>query len=404
MVILVIIVFIITFSILSTSMRGLTTGLFDRRLEKLEGKPEQLGDEFPRAFSFAVNVSWMALLLAGLAFVVAGFLVTDVFVERFFLILSAIVVPFVVGRNFSENTEPKVLREGFEKTFGRVLKSGTNADVAFLGRQGMAFSDPEFKAFVVEILSDWGGPTAYSLLDEMVREGDLPPDMVQPLWLKEAKVAKGKIKEANEAAEGGDAATFESLSQDYIFYQRLGKLTFHSSPEDLDAFLKGLPKGKDRYPFHIMQRKLMEAHPHVFCKKCRSRGEIRENEHYGVVFCRRCGRSEDLVTGVERVVGVVGEGEDWKMREGRLEVQLWDAESKQARYAEVDELRFEGLETKEAEWAIAGIHENFLNYFPSYKLPVVLNGGVPEGLSSNAQRQLAALAVPQEEAKRLTGE
>ncbi|MCG2829197.1 HEAT repeat domain-containing protein [Methanothermobacter sp. K4] len=96
------------------------------------------------------------------------------------------------------------------------------------------------------------------------------------------------------------------------------------------------------------------------------------------VECRVCGHSKFLQSGVEEVIGFIGD-QKYPQRDGkRLFVDLWDQENKKAKNADIDALWIIQSENIDYGWAISAVVQTLKNDITRQKelneIPVTIKG------------------------------
>ncbi len=105
------------------------------------------------------------------------------------------------------------------------------------------------------------------------------------------------------------------------------------------------------------QLPLRRAYPHLFCMQCLCRTEEKVFKDWAWVRCIRCKDVFGLQPGVAVVTGQIGGVQDWELRNGNLEISLWDPEERKARGAEIDRLEVVGLQDFSYDWAVTAVIE-----------------------------------------------
>lgn len=96
------------------------------------------------------------------------------------------------------------------------------------------------------------------------------------------------------------------------------------------------------------------------------------------VECRVCGHSKFLQSGVEEVIGFIGD-QQYPQRDGkRLFIDLWDQENKKAKNADIDALWIIQSENIDYGWAISAVIQTLKNDITRQKelneIPVTIKG------------------------------
>lgn len=133
---------------------------------------------------------------------------------------------------------------------------------------------------------------------------------------------------------------------------------------------------------------LVKGHPHVLCRKCLSRTRVVAIEDWKWLECRLCGEDLDLARGVETVVGVIGEGSDWNLKGGLLQLKIWDQALKKAIPADVDRIELVKGMDEGYDWAVSAVITTLTNggRIPQDGIPVSVAADVT--LEANSQALL----------------
>lgn len=109
------------------------------------------------------------------------------------------------------------------------------------------------------------------------------------------------------------------------------------------------------------QLTLRAVHPHLYCHQCRTGAELLQYADWRWVQCRNCKQPTELVPHVEKVVGIVGHGIVWFLRDGILRIDLWDEANKRAIQSEVDAIEVVGGADIDYDWALSAVLEHQRN-------------------------------------------
>ena len=167
--------------------------------------------------------------------------------------------------------------------------------------------------------------------------------------------------------------------------------------EDLFSSLKDIPKGKSIIEsLYLNSKQYNKNYPHLFCRECYLRAQKKKVKvgllkSYEFAVCRGCGKVGSLEKGVKKVVGVIGDGEEYKREGDVVYVKLWDGDS--GKNADIDVLEIRsGLSTEDeydmAINSIVSLLKSDVSRDWKYlkQVEVVIKGAPP--LSNNAKRIL----------------
>ncbi len=90
-------------------------------------------------------------------------------------------------------------------------------------------------------------------------------------------------------------------------------------------------------------RPFMDAHPNLFCRKCRRKSakiEFKENpvsQTFAVAACPLCLNTAHLLTGIMHITGVIGGNlVGLNRKDKKITLPVWDERKKSAQYADID--------------------------------------------------------------------
>jgi hypothetical protein len=126
---------------------------------------------------------------------------------------------------------------------------------------------------------------------------------------------------------------------------------------------------------------LRRAFPHVYCEKCHVFGELRGYLDWRWVRCPVCLDAVDLHGGITTVIGTIGAGSNWVVRDGILRLGLWSEARKAGMYAKVSALEIVHGMSIDYDWAVCAVVEMLRNKHPEFEkgIPVHLVGSPPLG-------------------------
>jgi len=151
----------------------------------------------------------------------------------------------------------------------------------------------------------------------------------------------------------------------------------------------------------LSHKLFLDSYPHLLCTNCMLKAEKRKTrfglfKKYFYVVCRGCGTAEALITGIKKVVGIIGGNiNNYSIDGDTAYVKLWFEKEKKARNADIDMLVVAESEDMRNEHqydkAIDAVYNVLVNDRTrprNYvrKIPVIIEGNPP--LSIRAKRVL----------------
>lgn len=241
-----------------------------------------------------------------------------------------------------------------------------------------------------ELLIAWGSWKAYKLTkDEKVgmslhRKTDgLVNTAVE--WI-------GYFKELRQdliSVEGMDIYALEAIGGKYTFWSELlknfevdGTLEMLAEMEDTEGGAK-----KELLESLSLQRDYLKALPHLFCPRCHSRGELLELQYIRAIHCE-CESAEGLITGIEKVVGMIGNLHPRGVKGAVFYLPVWDEEQRKATTGEIDEIVVARDFDGNLDWAIASLLEAQENRYSELELSYTLKLPKEAVLQPNTIRML----------------
>ena len=239
-----------------------------------------------------------------------------------------------------------------------MLNNGPSGLVEGMAR-GMYLTEAEpLQTHAVQAMAAWASTNALSFLEE-AKESEYYE--VQFLAAREHE----KLAKVLQASEPGRIEQLLGLIQAGQYWERLGK-AFQQGP--MPRLLNGpeAPTGEED-PLHKafrFQSELVKAYPAVFCMVCRTRGEKLSVEGWSYVQCKTCKEAENLLAGVQTVVGRVGPLLAPVLDGGVLPLSLWNMAEAAPTPAEVDRVEVAAGADFNYDWAVSGAIEGLRNRFP----------------------------------------
>ncbi len=125
------------------------------------------------------------------------------------------------------------------------------------------------------------------------------------------------------------------------------------------------------------QKKLLAHYPRVFCTECLTRGVLTHKKYFTFVTCR-CADDTHMITGVDKVIGLICDPQEPRLSGGRYYYPIWDAEQKKPVPGQVDGIQVDANFSGDLNWALTAVLEAQTNagFIPKRGLKVV----VPEGI------------------------
>ena len=121
---------------------------------------------------------------------------------------------------------------------------------------------------------------------------------------------------------------------------------------------------------------LRNQYPDLFCTACNAKVEMVEKNRWKYVQCRICQDVHHLETGMQKVVGRIGNFPRKEMKDGVLYLNLWDESEQKAVFADIHRMDIVGGAMINYDWAVNAVVECLNNYgLPNdYPISVVLKG------------------------------
>ncbi len=221
-----------------------------------------------------------------------------------------------------------------------------------------------------EWLLAWGSPMAQQQLEKNIGGVRFMQQLgqsqgVKRNWRREV----AKLKAAIQRAKGLEHKKLVDLAGRYEFWKRLllgledGRSLEMLTEVDLldDEFKQGLLKVLRQ------QVNLLKHYPNLYCPVCRSRGEISRLGDFRFVKCS-CADPGAMVTGIERVVGMIGHAQLPGMSRSTYYVSVWDEERQVVNPAQIDQLEVAADFAGNIDWALSATIESHLNRYPAHKI------------------------------------
>ena len=347
--------------------------LMPEEIERVENVKQMIGIQ--RYFHWKPSIPFLLLGVGGAVLSLLNLPFPDGFLEYYPLAFSVAGPAYIGIRMYTHipTRHPRFMEELIE----RVLRKGRYAQVdAFLGtiysltwhRSGISRE---------EAMLFWGSWKASALLDTSIRGNRLKILLEDPslrrTWFENSENLRMGIRNAASM----EIDVLLELAEKHFFWAHLlshfneeGILEQLVEMDDTASKLKLVNKLQQ-------QRNYLEAHPEVFCPRCRSRGTIVETKYAQFVHCD-CQDSSGMVTGINRVVGMIGNVHLPGVKEGVFYLSVWDEEENKVINGEIDQLVVDADFSGNLDWALTAFLENQGNRYPERDAPYPLS--LPESL------------------------
>lgn len=300
------------------------------------------------------------------------------------LIGPLVMLYFVLDSNFSLRA---ILTED---TSIEILERGRFAQIDGWMKALSSFKWIEESMLWEENLYSWGSWSASELLTDAVKRDALVLKTKNDFrlrndWLRCSK----ELNHLMDTAQGMDIDGLEAMADMYLFWRRL--LQGFEQEESLDMLGEmedsTTPLKKELMESLKQQKAYLNAYPHLFCPRCSSRGVLLQRKYARYVVCE-CNDSESLITGIENVVGMIGDVHPRGVNGGVFYLPVWDENRKRAITGEVNKLIVAESLAENLDWALLAFLESQSNRYTSEKLKISVQ--LPKGkkLKENTRKIL----------------
>ena len=351
----------------------------------LELIPEEIGNvkRVKKLISIRKHFHWkpsIPFLLLGVAGAVLSFLnlpfPADT-LDHYPLAFSAAGPAYIAGRMYFYN--PTRHPRFMEHLIKEVLARGRYAQIdAFLGT---TFSLKWHRSGISreEAALFWGSWKASELLDASIRGNRLKALLEDPrlrrIWFENSENLRLGIRNAASM----EIDVLLELAEKHFFW---AQILSHFNEEGILEQLVEMENTSSQLKVDLVnklqqQRNYLEAYPQLFCPRCRSRGTIVETKYARFVHCD-CQDSSGMITGIERVVGMIGNVHLPGMKDGVFYLSVWDEQENKVINGEIDQLVVDPEFSGNLDWALTAFLENQGNRYPDHEGPYPLS--LPESL------------------------
>jgi len=242
----------------------------------------------------------------------------------------------------------------------------------------------------------WGSLNAHQELKRAIRGNRFR------ITTKEDHVTKGiitkgevKCREMIRAAEHLSVDSLVNLAENYQFWNHLvSNFERGNSLEMLEEMWGENKELRERLLTNLgEQRKYLHSFPHVFCPRCRSWANLMETPVARFVYCE-CEGTEAMVTGIERVLGMIGPVHLTGVSNSTYYLNVWEEEDRQVVTAEINLLVVSNEFKGNLDWALVAFLEAQHNRYPDREEPYPIR--LPEGteLKDNTRKILNEMTRP----------
>lgn len=301
----------------------------------------------------------------------------------------ALTAGFGLNRMFRnrKNSMEKGEYEGAKEALREMLEYGT-AEMAEGMAKGFYDSGNEaLQRIAVQAMSSWASDCSVVFL-KAAEESEFHEIAIM--------ARKGGNAVKRLLAENGEAkmADLVRLRNQARYWSRLGPSLQAASKAPLLLSDPNSPR-LDTDELHRAfrhQADLVAHYPHVFCLRCRTRGEQHTHANWTFVICKTCQEADQMLAGVQTVSGQIGPQTAPILSNGVLPINLWDVKENAANPAEINRLDILAGGEFKYDWAVSSSVEAIRNRFPDRELKLEVNIAPGVSLGPNTMNLIRSIS------------